>query len=371
MNEDKATRYHRLRRRVAVGSAGLSAVWLLGLLVTGGSARLREVAAGFAGGGLTATVATYAVLLGLATEALHLPVAWYRGIVLERRLGLSTERASRWWADQARAGAVALVLGLPAVLALYGLLAWLPDRWWLAAAAGAALALVVLVHAAPVVLLPLFYDCRPLDRPALAARLTALAGRAGARVVGVFEWRLGDRTRKANAALLGLGRTRRILVSDTLLAEHSDDEVEVVVAHELGHHAHHDLWRGMALEALRLGVAFYVADLALAMLAGPLGLAGKADVAGLPIMLLAIGAVSAVLQPVANVASRAHERRADRYALAMTQNPDAFISAMRRLGDRNLAEPHPSHLAQVLFHTHPPVADRIAAARRWTPPAPG
>lgn len=370
MNEDKATRYHRLRRRAGLASAGLSLSWLAGLLVTGASAWLRDFAAGMAGGGLFGifgTVAVYAVLLALATEALSLPLAWYRGIVLERRFGLSTERTARWWADQMRAGAVALTLGLPAVLALYALLTWLPGWWWLAAAVAVALVLVLLVHAGPVVLLPLFYECRPLERPELAARLAALARRAGTRVVGIFEWRLGDRTRKANAALTGLGRTRRILVSDTLLAEHSDDEVEVVVAHELGHHAHHDLWRGLAVEAARMGVALYAADVVLAAFGDSLGLAGKADVAGLPLVLLVVGAVSAALQPVTYALSRAHERRADRYALGMTGNPDAFVSAMRRLGDRNLSEPHPSRLAQLLFHTHPPIAARIAAAERWTP----
>jgi STE24 endopeptidase len=365
MNEDKATRYHRLRRRAAAASAGLRAVWLLGLLGTGASVWLRDVAAGLVGGRPLVAVAVYAVLLALATEVLHLPLAWYRGIVIERRFGLSTERTARWWSDHARAGAVGLALGLPAVLALYALIVWWPDRWWLAATAGAAVALVVLAHAAPVVLLPLFYDCRPLDRPALAARLTALAARAGARVGGVFEWRLGDRTRKANAALMGLGRTRRILVSDTLLAEHSDAEVEVVVAHELGHHTHHDMWRGLVLEVARVAVAFFVADRALAALAVPLGLAGTADAAGLPVVLLALGVVWTALQPLAHAASRAHERRADRFALALTGNPEAFISAMRRLGDRNLAEPHPSRLTEVLFHTHPPVAARIAAARQW------
>jgi STE24 endopeptidase len=371
MTEDKATRYHRLRRRVSLTSTALSAAWLAGLLATGTAAWLRDVAADLAGGGSVATVAVYVVLLALATEALHLPLAWYRGVVLERRFGLSTERAVQWWADHARAGVLMLALGLAAAVALYTLLAWGPDVWWLTATVVAALALVGLVHAAPVVVLPLFYQCRPLDGPGLASRLTALADRAGARVVGVFEWRLGDRTRRANAALVGLGRTRRILVSDTLLAGHSDDEVEAVVALELGHHAHHDLWRGLALETARLGAAFFAADQALAGFGGPLGLLSKADVAGLPLVLLAVGAVSMTLQPIANAVSRAHERRADRYALALTRNPGAFVSAMTRLGDRNLSEPHPSRLVQALFHSHPPVAARIAAAQRWTPPAPG
>jgi STE24 endopeptidase len=314
-------------------------------------------------------VAGYVVALALLSEVLELPLAYYRGVTLERRFGLSTEAIGHWWLNHAKAGIVGLAFGVGAALAVWGLLRWLPDWWWLAAAAGASVVLVVLAQLAPVLLLPLFYDFRPLqERPELAARLTALAERAGTRVLGVFEWRLGDRTRKANAALTGIGATRRILLSDTLLAEHSDDEVEVIVAHELGHHAHHDIWRGLVLETVLLGLGFYLTDRALDAFVGPLGLAGKADIAGLPLLLLSAGAVSLVLLPLSNAASRAHERGADRYALSMTQNAGAFITAMRRLGDRNLSEPNPSRLAQILFYTHPPVAARIAAAERWTPP---
>jgi STE24 endopeptidase len=225
--------------------------------------------------------------------------------------------------------------------------------------------LVVLAQLAPVLLLPLFYRFKPLDRPALASRLVALAGRADARVVGVFEWQLSDRTRKANAALTGIGRTRRILLSDTLLAEHSDEEIEVVLAHELAHHVHHDIWKAIVFEAVLLVLGFHLADRVLEASIGRFGIVAKDDVAGLPLLLLAGGAVSLVLLPVANAVSRAHERRADRYALEMTRNAAAFVSAMRRLAAQTLAEERPSRLVEILFHSHPPMAARVEAARAW------
>jgi STE24 endopeptidase len=175
---------------------------------------------------------------------------------------------------------------------------------------------------------------------------------------------LSDRTKKANAALTGIGTTRRILLSDTLLADHSDDEIEVILAHELAHHVHHDIWTGIALEAVLIGLGFYLADGALARYGPSVGLTGKADVAGLPLLVLAGAAVSLALLPVANALSRAHERRADRYALALTKNPSAFITAMKRLAAQNLAEEHPTRLARV-FSTHPPTSERIEAARGW------
>jgi STE24 endopeptidase len=185
-------------------------------------------------------------------------------------------------------------------------------------------------------------------------------------VLGAYEWRVGDRTTKANAALVGIGRTRRILVSDTLLAVHSDDEIETVFAHELAHHVYGDIWSALALEAALLTLGCYVADFVLSTFALPIGLHGKADVAGLPLVVLTGGLVALLFTPVANALSRAHERRADRFALDATRNSTAFISAMRRLAATNLAEDRPSRLVELLFHTHPSTAARIEAAKAWT-----
>ena len=364
-NEDKATRYHRLRRRAALAGTALGALLLIVLLVTGWSADLRDVAGSAVGSSFTLTVVVYVVLTALLAEAVELPLAFYQGVTLERRYGLSTETTGRWWLDRLKAGGIGLLFAVGGALLVWWLLRWSPDRWWAIAAACFVLVLVLLAQLAPVLLLPVFYRFTPLDRPGLVARLVALADRAGAAVVGVFEWQVSDRTRKANAALTGIGRTRRILLSDTLLAEHSDDEIEVVLAHELAHHVHHDIWKGIALEAALLLLGFYLADRVLEASVGRFGIVSKDDVAGMPLLLLAGGAVSLVLLPVANAVSRRHERRADRYALEMTRNAAAFVSAMRRLSAQNLAEERPSRWVEILFHSHPCTAARVDAARAW------
>jgi STE24 endopeptidase len=169
---------------------------------------------------------------------------------------------------------------------------------------------------------------------------------------------------------MGIGRTRRIILSDTLLAEHSDDEIEVILAHELAHHVHHDIWSGIAVETVLITLGFYVADRVLQALSGSFGLEGKSDVAALPLLVLAAGAVSLAFVPLANALSRAHERRADRYALEMTGRVDAFTSAMKRLASQNLAEEHPSRIVELLFHSHPPTSARIAAAQAWAKSSP-
>ena len=364
-NEDKATRYHRLRRRASLLGTALGALLLIVLLLTGGSAAVRDAARSLAGGSFFFTILLYVLLLALLSEVLQLPLAFYQGVTLERRYGLSTQTTASWWRDHFKAGGLALAFALAGALIVWSLLRWAPAYWWLIAAGCFSGILILLAQVAPVLLFPLFYEFKPLDRPTLVQRLVSLADRAGAQVLGVFELRLSDRTRKANAALAGIGRTRRILLSDTLLSDHSDDEIEVILAHELAHHVHGDIWKGIALETALITLGFFFADRVLTAFASSLGLEGKSDIAGLPLLLLAAGAVSVALLPLANGLSRAHERRADRYALEMTRNADAFVTAMKRLAAQNLAEEHPSRVVEMLFHSHPSMSSRIAAAQAW------
>lgn len=367
LNEDKATRYQRLKRRSSVLGTAVQVVSLVLLLISGGSVLLRDAAMALAGRHFIPAVAVYVAMLAVLLDLIQLPWAFHAGVTLERRYGLSTETTAKWWMNHLKAAAIGLVFSIGAALIVLSLVRWSPDRWWVSAAITFTLILVLLAQLAPIVLLPLFYEVKPLARDLLRERLLTLADRAGARVLGVFEWRLSDRTKKANAALAGIGRTRRILISDTLLADHSDDEIEVILAHELAHHVHHDIWSGVLLEAVLIALGFYLANTALTRLGAWAGLEGKADMAGLPLLVLAAGAVSLTLLPIANAVSRAHERRADRYALDLTRNPSAFISAMKRLAAQNLAEENPSRLVRVLFSTHPSTSARIEAARQWSP----
>jgi STE24 endopeptidase len=370
LNEDKSTRYHRLRRRAELVATAAAGVFLLGLLLLGGAHRLREVAAAIAqwvpGGieeGVTVAVVTIALMLLL--QVIELPFAFYQGHLLEHRYGLSTQTAAHWLSDQAKGVALGVVLAVAATSAVYWALRESPDHWWWISAAVFGLATIVLARIAPVLLLPIFYKFKPLDRPALVDRLLALATRARTDVVGVFEWVLSSHTKKANAALAGMGRTRRILLSDTLLADYSEDEIEVILAHELAHHVHRDLWRGIAVQSAIMAGGFYVADLVLRAVAEPLGLRGISDPAGLPVLLLAGGVWSLLGLPLANAMSRAQERAADRYALTTTNNVDAFVTAMKRLSQQNLAEEYPSPIVRWLFYSHPPIRERIAAAKEF------
>jgi STE24 endopeptidase len=364
MNEDKATRYHRLRRQATLAGVAMKVALLAGLLASGAAATLRDRAWQVSSSWFLAA-ATYAAWLALLLGLIDVGVDAYRELIVERRYGLSRRPARQWVSSRVGGGVVILLGEVAAGVVVLAAVRFLPGAWWVVVASLLSLWLVGLAWVAPVVLLPMAYDVVPLNRPSLTARLLRLADRAGADVVGVFEWRLGHLTKKANAMLAGLGRTRRILVSDTLLADHSDDEIEVILAHELAHLVHRDTWTSLALHIVTLTVACRAAALVLAPSARVLGLTGPNDLAVLPVMALTAGLVAALAQPLSHALSRWHEVRADRYALEATGNPDAFVSSVRRLGAQNLSDERPTRLVHWLFATHPSVPERIAAARAW------
>ena len=343
---------------------------LLGLLLTGGSARLRELGAALSQWvperfNDIVMVMLVTILVMVILAIVELPFAYYHGHLLEHRYGLSTQTTSHWFSDQGKGVLLGIALAILGTSVVYYTLGEWPDDWWWITAATFAVATIGLAQLAPVVLLPIFYKFKPLDRPSLVERLMKLASSARTNVNGVFEWVLSSHTKKANAALAGLGRTRRILLSDTLLADYSEDEIEVILAHELAHHVHFDLWRGIAVQTLALFGGFYIANRLMTAFADPLGLRGISDPAGLPALLLVGGVWTFLLLPVVNAVSRAQERAADRYALQMTRNVDAFVTAMKRLSQQNLAEEYPSKVVRFLFYSHPPIRERIDAARAF------
>ncbi|MBM4185667.1 MAG: hypothetical protein FJ207_15850 [Gemmatimonadetes bacterium] len=364
MNEDKASRYQRLRRRAAFASAGWSLLLLTMLLVTGLSPWLRNLAQAAAGGGALLTRSVYAAALIAVHSAGHGPLAFYQDFVLERRYGLSRQSARRWVLGWIQSRAVVATVGAVAVNIMYATLELAPAAWWLLSASAFAVLLVIVATAAPVVLLPIVARVTPLSSPSLRSRLVALAQRCGAGALDAYQWGMGPQTRP-NAMLAGFGAGRRVLVSDTLLAECSDDEIEIVLAHEIGHHLHGDLWKSLGFETAILAVGLWMASWMLGPWVNFAGLRTANDVATLPLVVLALLSVSLVFAPAAHAWSRARERRADRFALSATGNPAAFVSAVRRLSAQNMAEERPSVAVRWLFHSHPTAEERIAAAEAF------
>jgi STE24 endopeptidase len=267
-----------------------------------------------------------------------------------------------WLLDNLKELALVAVFGLGAVELLYWLLRTFPGWWWVLMAALAWVFGVALAQLAPVLIMPIFYKFRPLEDAELTGRLVALAERAGTRVRGVYVMDMSSRTTTANAMLAGLGRTRRIILGDTLLEGYTADEIETILAHELAHHVHNDLPKGLAAQAVLTFAGMWVASLVVAWGVEFYGLRGVDDVAGLPLFALAMLAFGLVTMPLGNYLSRQMERAADRYALRTTGKAPAFRSVMAKLATQNLSDAEPPAWVRFLFYSHPPISERIRLA---------
>ncbi len=361
--QTRAKEYARLRRRLFFVDLAVSGAITLAWLVLGWAAALKARLLVFTHNDWL-LVAAFGAIFYLAFVALELPLEYYSGFVLPHRYDQSTQTPGGWIKDQLLGLLLTAVIGLPVLEGVYWLLRVTGRLWWLWAAAGYVLFAVVLINLAPVLIMPLFNKYVPLgeEHAELAARLTTLAGRAGTKVSGVFRFDMSKRTKAANAALTGIGNTRRILLGDTLLNAFSSDEVETVIAHELGHHVHRDIPVGIVVSAVITLVGLYLASLALNGGTAAFGFTGPADIAALPIFALAMGLFGLITMPLNNAYSRWREVRADGYALDATRNPQAFANAMTRLANQNLTEADPEPWVVFLLYSHPPIRDRVAMA---------
>lgn len=355
----------RARRRVRVADLVIGNVYFLALLTSGASAALRQWAAHLAPN-FYATLALYNLVFWAGYLALTLPLGYFGDHRLEVRYGLSKQNFAGWAADTLKGLAIGVVVGFPLLAALYAILAHAPSNWWLWALALYTAFSVVAAAVVPVVLMPLFYKFTPLEDAELVGRLQGLAARAGARVQGVYRWGLGEKSTQANAALSGFGATRRIIISDTMLEGYTPDEIEAVLAHELGHQVHGDIGRLLAVNVAIAAGALYVAQRVLAVTSHAFGLAGLTDPANLPLLMLVLGAVSLVVLPLVNGYSRRREQAADGFALRLANCPAALGTALVKLAGQNLADPYPPAWIEWLSYSHPALGRRVAGIRRAT-----
>jgi STE24 endopeptidase len=358
---DEPERYESIKHIVGVFKFILDVLVLIVLLTSGWSVRIRTLAETTVNSEWL-TVVVYMAIVGSILKAVDLPLSFYSTYALEHRFGLSRQHLTGWIKDQLKGLAVGVPLSIAAIELIYFLLRIHPDTWWIYASAAFIAFIVVMANLAPVLLLPLFFKFKPVDDPDLKNRVGRLARQTGTRVCGIFEWSLGEKTRKANAAVVGWGNTRRIIVSDTLLENFSGEEIEVIMAHELCHHVKNHIWYGMVLQSILTFIAFDIAHHVLLPASRSFGLKGVTDVANFPLLALAMTTLSLLVLPIANYFSRRLETEADLYALDVTGDALAFVSSMEKLADLNLANKTPNKLIEFIFYSHPSIEGRIKLA---------
>src|SRR5216684_2252832 len=361
----EARRYNRIRRWMGVADFILSLVLMVALLVTGWSGMLRDVAYKASFQHYSLAVFLYVLMLMVLAKVLGLGLDYY-SFRLEHRYQLSNLRMRAWIWDEMKGFLVGVILaGIVAEL-LYFIMRQVPQHWWLIAWAVFLGLFVLLAQLAPVVLFPIFSKFEPLQNEELKSRLLRLSERAGTRVRGVYQWKLSEKSKKANAALTGLGNTRRIILADTLLQNYSPDEIEAVLAHELGHHVHGHILKSILVEAAVTLAGFWAAHRVLDYVVHQRNwFQGITDFADLPLLVLVSTVLSMLLMPALNAYSRFNERQADLYCWKSVPSVAPYVSAMEKLNQQNLSESQPSRLVEILFHSHPAVAKRVAAAKAW------
>jgi STE24 endopeptidase len=362
-----ARRLRTMRFRLSVVRT-VAFIALAGFLILGGSAGFRNTVLSLPLPGWASTVVFLVGLFGLIA-VVEFPFGYVGGYRWEKASGLSSQSLAGWLKDLGKS----LGLGLGASIVMGGTVLWLlaasPGWWWLVAWALELLVSAILAFIAPVVLVPLFYRFRPLADASLRVRFEALAAKAKVPILGVFELRASEKTRRSNAAVMGLGHTRRVIVTDTLVEAFTPEEVETVLAHELAHQKHGDPIRGFLTGSLVSLIVLAILGSAYASIHPYFGIRSPHDMAGLPLLAALFTIGSLPFRPLALRASRSREARADRFSLELTKDPVSFVTAMVKLHDQNLGVANPRAWEQWLFYGHPSGRDRVEMARRFRPRA--
>jgi STE24 endopeptidase len=360
----EARRYNSIQRWLGIADFVVGAAFLVVLLVTGGTDWLRDLALRRGFQNYTLAVFLYLFFLLLISKALGFGLDYY-GFRLERKFQLSTQKFRAWLWDETKGFLVGLVMAGIVVELLYFMIRQSPQHWWLITWALFIGLFILLAQLAPVVLFPIFYKFEPLDNEDLRRRLVELGERAGTRVRGVYRWKLSEKSKKANAALTGLGSTRRVILADTLLDNYAPEEIEAVLAHELGHHVHRHILKSIFVQAGITLLGFWIANFVLHYAVDHHMFEELSDFANLPLLAITATVLSLLLMPALNAYSRYNERQADRYAFESIASVEPFISSMNKLAKQNLAERTPAKWIELLFHSHPAISRRVAAAEAW------
>jgi STE24 endopeptidase len=361
----EARRYNRIHRWLEFSDLALGLAFLLILLLSGWNAVLRDWAYRFAFQNYSLAVFLYVFFLMLGGKLLSIGLDYY-GLRLERRFQLSTQKTRSWLWDETKGFLVGLLFGGIIAEILYFTIRQSPQHWWIISWALFMALFVVLAQVAPLILFPIFYKFEPLENDDLKQRLVRLSESAGTKVRGIYKWHLSEKSRKANAALTGLGATRRIILADTLLDHYSPEEIEAVLAHELGHHVHKHILKSIFVQAGITLFGFWAANYVLHLSIEQWSMFDTmSDFSNLPLLVLVSTVLSILLMPAMNAYSRFNERQADRYAFRTIRSVQPFITSMNKLAAQNLAERTPARWVEWLFHSHPAISRRVAAAEAW------
>jgi STE24 endopeptidase len=356
-------KYNKIKLRLSIVDVVLNLIIIAVLAFSG----ISQVVVGFITGFVTNDYIAFLffiTIIGILYSILNFPFDFYGSYIIEHRFSLSNQTVAAWLIEKIKGAAVGIVIGVPVAVVFYVFLKLTGWFWWLWFSVFIFFISVFLARVAPVIIFPLFYKFKNLESDEIRRRITRLLDDQGIPIKGIYSFNLSKDTKKANAGFTGIGRSKRIILSDTLIGQFTPDEIAVVFAHEMGHYKKRHIVKSIALGAFSIFLSFYLCGELYRLTLGYLGFAHVYDIAAIPVLFFYLTLFSLVTMPLSNALSRKYEREADRYALEVTRDREAFISSMEKLADMNLADRDPNPVTEFMLYSHPSIKKRIAFARK-------
>ncbi|MDI6786425.1 MAG: M48 family metallopeptidase [bacterium] len=353
-----AKEYSKIRYKLNIVYSLFCIAILVIFLISGASSGLKNIISSYIEKNWLITTIYFSLVL-ILFEIIVLPTNFHVGFLIEHKFKLSNQSITAWILENIKKTIVSLIIGLIFIHIIYYFLENYESIWWIYTSIIFILLGILFSHLVPILLIPIFYKLIPLENEVLKNKLLNLCKSINMQVKNVYKINLSKDTKKANAGLSGIGNTRCIILSDTLLEKFSLEEIEVIFSHELGHHYYKHIWKLIGIEIILTFFCLYFVDISLNYFGPLFNIIKISNIANLPLLALSFFIISFLFMPLKNTFSRTLEREADKFALNATQNPSSFISGMINIGDQNLSEIKTHLLIETYFYSHPPIIKRL------------
>jgi len=358
-----AKKYNNIKLGIGISKAIISFVLILIFVWLGYSQILEDyISLSFDDNYIVLLLFIFSI--GIITSILFAPVNFYTGFYLEHKYKLSNQTFSKWLWENFKSSLVSLAIGIPILLVFYFTMNQFGDLWWLPFAVVMFFVSVVLAQIFPVLILPIFYKLTPIDNDELKTKIGALASNAGIKIENIYKFDMSKNTKKANAAFTGLGKTKRIILGDTLIDNYSNEEIETVIAHELGHYKKRHIVKNIVFGTVTSFLILFIIAFLYEKSLSWFGFTSITQVAALPLLALWSMLIGVVQMPLGNILSRKFEYEADEYAINSTQKPEEFIHTLEKLTEQNLGDKEPHPFVEWFFYSHPSIKNRINSIKQ-------
>jgi len=361
---DSAKKYNNIKLAIGIGEGIISFVLLLLFVYLGYSLLLENFLSNYFSNSYLLFI-SFLFAIGIAGSVLSFPLSYYSGFHLEHKYNLSNQTFWKWILEGLKGLLVSLVIGIPILLIFYYLLNTFYSLWWLPFAIIMFFISVVLSQIFPILIFPIFYKVTPIQDETLKEKIKSLGQKAGINVENVYKFNMSKNTKKANAAFTGLGKTKRIILGDTLLDNYSIEEIESVIAHELGHYKKKHIIKNIIIGTASSFLTLFIIALLYQNSLSWFGFDSITQVAALPLLALWSMLIGLIQTPLGNFLSRKFEYEADEYAVIETKNPLAFKNTLEKLTDQNLGDKEPHTFVEWFFYSHPSIKNRIEAINKF------